>query len=148
MKKFIFVVWLFLAVLGSFNLVNFTHAQETKTVSPLDAIKRDDDDCMKWLWQWCLNIDKLLFPNNPIDAKNKNRTLLTVSKDVVFAATRMVWTVLTIVIIYCGLMYIFAARWGKDVNAYKKWLISAAVWAILVRWAYAIVRLVQYIAKW
>ena len=146
MKKFIFIVWIFFGMLWLFNMVNFTQAQQAVKVS--DAIKVDDDDCLRWVWVWCFNLPGLLFPWNPISGEDKNRTVMSVSQDVVYWATRMVWTVLTIVIIYCGLMYIFAARWGKDGNAYKKWLISAAIWAILVWSAYAIVRLIQYIAKW
>lgn len=93
--------------------------------------------CLTWAWNKCFTINS-----------EDDRTVLTVAQDVIFAATYMVWGVLTIIIIYCGLMYIFAARDGKDVSNYKKWLINAAIWAVLVRWAYAIVRLIQYIAKW
>ena len=80
--------------------------------------------------------------------KSGKTTAKTLSQDIVLAATYMVGTVLTIIIIYCGLWFILASRDGKDVNKYKKWLINAAIWALLVWWAYAIVRLIQYIAKW
>lgn len=73
---------------------------------------------------------------------------MTLTQDVVYWATFMVWTVLTVAIIYCGLMYIFAARWGSDTSKYRKWLVDSAIGALLVWWAYAIVRLIQYIAKW
>ena len=101
--------------------------------------------CLKWMWKWCFEYDKIIWI---ADEKAGKTTAKTLSQDVVLAATYMVGTVLTIVIIYCGLMYIFAARDGRDVNKYKKWLINAAIWALLVWWAYAIVRLIQYIAKW
>ena len=90
--------------------------------------------CLKWMWRWCFDYEKMIWIDK---TQNPNIT-----------ATYMVWTVLTVVIIYCGLMYIFAARDWKDTTKYKNWLISAAIWAVLVRWAYTIVRLIQYIAKW
>lgn len=106
-------------------------------------------ECTQWVWQWCFSFDEIIhWKGSSITEVNKDRTVLTIAQDIILAATYAVWTVLTIAIIYCGLMHIFASRDGKDVNQYRKWLINAAIWAILVRWAYAIVRLIQYIAKW
>ena len=99
--------------------------------------------CYTWVWQWCMSIGKIIW----IEDEQPDYTPKSIAQDVVMAATYMVWTVLTIVIMYCGLMYIFASRDGKEVSTYKKWLISAAIWALLVWWAYAIVRLIQYIAR-
>ena len=95
--------------------------------------------CLTWVGEECLVIE--INPDNPATPES-------IAQDVVFSATYMVWTVLTIVIIVCWLWYIFSSASGKDTSKYKKWLISAAIWAVLVRWAYAIVRLIQYIAKW
>ena len=98
------------------------------------------------MWKWCFDYEKMIWIEK---VQNQNITTTTIAQDVLLSATYMVWTVLTIVIIFCWLMYIFAARNGKsDVNKYKTWLINAGIWALLVRWAYTIVRLVQYIAKW
>ena len=102
-------------------------------------------DCLMWMWKWCFDYEKVIWID---EAQNPNITATSITQDVILSATYMVWTVLTIVIIWCGLWYIFASRDGKDVSKYKKWLISAAIWALLVRWAYAIVRLIQYIAQW
>lgn len=93
--------------------------------------------CLTWVWTDCIVFE-------PGD----EYTVTTIVQDIIFAATYMVWTVLTLVIIYCWIWYIFAAGWWKDVNKYKNWLKKAMVWAVLVRWAYAIVRLIQYIANW
>ena len=103
------------------------------------------DNCLMKMWTNCFDYEKLIWIDK---TQNKNITAASIAQDVILSATYMVWTVLTIVIIYCGLMYIFASRDGKDVSQYKKWLIYAAIWALLVWWAYAIVRLIQYIAKW
>lgn len=121
--------------------------------SGANGIKRDaewniDNDCLRWVWVWCFDATKLLFPGSEIANLNERRTVMTITQDVVYWAMVMVWTVLTIVIIYCGLMFIFAAKWWGDTSRYRKWLVDAAIWALLVWWAYAIVRLIQYIAKW
>ena len=109
---------------------------------------KTDKPCLYWVWKWCFDYEMMVFPSSNLDNVNEHKTVLTVLQDVVLWATFMVWTVLMIVIIYCGLMYIFAAWDGKDPNKYKDYLINAAIWALFVWWGYAIVRLIQYIAKW
>jgi len=100
--------------------------------------------CLDWMWKWCFDYEKMIW----INKDQPDYTVTTIVQDVIFAATYMVWAILTLVIIWCGLGYIFASKnWG-NVSNYKKWLINAAIWAVLVWWAYAIVRLIQYIAKW
>jgi hypothetical protein len=106
-------------------------------VSAQEIIIKTTWGCLTWVWNECL----------VINAEN-DYTLESIAQDVIFAATYMLWTVLTLVIIYCWLWYIFAARWWKDVNKYKNWLKNAMIWAILVWWAYSIVRLIQYVAQW
>lgn len=101
-------------------------------------------ECLNGLWKNCFRYTEIVW----IDNESKKYTALSIVQDIIYAATYMVWTVLTAVIIWCGFWYIVASRWGKDTNAYKKWLINGAIWAILVLWAYSIVRLIQYIAKW
>ena len=140
MKKIILsIAWLFI-ILGFWFFSNWVFAQS-------GAINAEGN-CLNWVWKWCFSLDKLLWGNSKVTQNNEGRTVTTIAQDVMLSATYMVGTVLTLVIIYCGLMYIFASKDGGDVSKYKKWLIYAAVWAILVRWAYAIVRLIQYIAKW
>ena len=103
------------------------------------------NNCLTGMWNWCFDYEEMIWIS---DEQNKNVTMTSLSQDVILTATYMVWTVLTIVIIYCGLMCIFAAKDWKDWNKYKDYLKNAAIWALLVWWAYAIVRLIQYIAKW
>jgi hypothetical protein len=103
------------------------------------------DSCLTGMWKWCFNYEKMIWIENQQVVKYSAESIV---QDIVLAATSMVWVVLTIVIIYCGLMYIFAARWWNDPSTYKKWLIDAGIWAVLVWWAYTIIRLIQYIAKW
>ena len=101
--------------------------------------------CLFWMWQWCFDYEKAVWIDG---AQDHDATATSIVQDIIFAATYMVWTVLTLVIIWCGLGYILASKDGKDASTYRKWLINAAIWAILVWWAYAIVRLIQYIANW
>ena len=128
MKK-LFYTYISIISLFMFLFCSFSLAQE--------VVINTTWGCLTWAWTECL----------VINAEN-DYTLESIAQDVIFAATYMVWTVLTLVMIYCGLWYIFAAKWWKDVDKYKNWLKNAMIWAILVRWAYAIVRLIQYIAKW
>ena len=103
------------------------------------------NNCLTGMWRWCFDYEKIIWINK---MQNQRITTTTIAQDVILAATYMVWTVLTIVLIYCWIWYILASRSGKKPDLYKKWLIDAMIWAVLVRWAYAIVRLIQYIAKW
>jgi hypothetical protein len=95
--------------------------------------------CLTWVWNDCLIVE--INPENPATPES-------IAQDVVVAATYYVWTVLTIVLLICWLWYVFASWSGKDTSKYKKWLIAAGIWAVLVRSAPAIVRLIQYIARW
>lgn len=103
------------------------------------------NNCLTGMWKWCFDYEKMIWIHNE---QNQKITTKSIAQDILLSATYMVWTVLTIVIIACGIWYILAARWWKDPNKYKDWLIYAAIWALLVRFAYAIVRLIQYVAKW
>ena len=144
-KLLVFILGLFVSLsVFTFNMT-FSQNWGTKPVAGVST----HWNCLTWMWVWCLSYDNLIrWSGSKLASTNERRTVTTIAQDVILAATYMVWTILTIIIIYCGLMYIFAARDGKDVSNYKKWLINAAIWAVLVRWAYAIVRLTQYIAKW
>ena len=153
MRKF--VLWVFISIiLPAFFVNNIVLAIQAEGEEPGGGNwKNVTDDiginlsgnCLYWMWKWCFNYEKMIWIE---DDQWSKYSAMSIAQDVILAATYMVWTVLTIVIIWCGLWYIFASRDGKDVNKYKKWLISAAIWAVLVRWAYAIVRLIQYVAKW
>ena len=121
-------------------------------VGPKDVgVNIDKTECIMWVGQNCLNYETMMWLSwyQPWEGY----TATSVVQDVFYWATYIVWAVLTIVIIVCWLWYIFSSSWGKGLlgkspSEYKGYLIKAALWAILVRWAYAIVRLIQYIARW
>ena len=122
-------------------------------ISPLSSIVFAWDDigihfwngCLTGMWSQCFHYEKIMW----FDKDQPDYTATSIAQDVIFAATYILWTVLTIVMIACWLWYIFEARSSSsNTSKYKTWLINAGIWALLVRWAYAIVRLVQYISAW
>ena len=148
-KKILYwLVWL--AMIVSFNIIWWwAFAQQSTDGTPEDVGVKIEDSCLKGMWKWCFSYDNLIWwKDSKLTQTNKKKTVMTIAQDVILGATYMVWTVLTVILLYCWLMYIFSSWSGKDPSSYKKWLISAAIWAVLVRWAYAMVRLIQYIAKW
>ena len=124
-----------------FVWINITQAQGVEET--IDVGISDNKDCITWMWTDCFDYEKMVWLPD-----SSKRDTLSILQDVILASTYMVWTVLTIVIIYCGLMYILASWNWKDTSKYRKWLINAWIWAILVRSAYAIVRLLQYVSRW
>ena len=144
-KLFYWLVWLTL-ILGVNFIWWWVFAQQDVAE---DVWINSKGSCLTGMWQWCMSYDTLIWgKDSQLTEKNKDRTVMTIAQDVVLSATYMVWSVLTFILLFCWLMYIFASGNGKDPSNYKKWLIRAGIWAFLVRGAYAIVRLIQYIAKW
>ena len=136
MKKILTVFIGLLSIFIPFLICNITSAQERWI-----SLK---GECLEGMWSDCFDYEEIIW----IADSSAKPTATSIAQDVFYAATYMVWAVLTIVIIWCGIWYILASKDWKDVNSYKKWLTNAAIWALLVWWAYAIVRLIQYIAKW
>ena len=133
-------MWIFSIILP-FLLPSMIFAQGEVDVDGIDLTDR----CFKWMWKDCFRYETII----GIDTEQQQKyTAESIAQDVILSATYMVWTVLAIVIIFCWFWYIIASKWGKNPDNYRKWLISAGIWAVLVRWAYAIIRLIQYIAKW
>ena len=135
-KLFSSLLWIFIASLA-LSQINTVYAAN-------DVGINFKDNCLVWMWRHCFHYEKIIW----IADDAPDYTAVSIAQDVIFAATYILWAVLTVVMIYCWLMYIFAARWGKDTSAYKKWLKNAMIWSILVWWAYTIVRLIQYVAQW
>lgn len=142
MKKLLSTVLGILLAFSLFIMPNALLAQQSSDV----GVNIDKAECLMWMGQDCFEYEKMMWIKDY--QPGSGYTATSIAQDVVVSATYAVWTILTIVIIVCWLWYIFSSASGKETGKYKKWLISAAIWAILVRWAYAIVRLIQYIAKW
>ena len=142
MKKIFSAILGVFLVFSLFIIPNVLLAQQSSDV----GINTDKPDCLMWMWQDCVEYEKIIWIKDY--QPGSGYTATSIAQDVVVSATYAVWTILTIVIIVCWLWYIFSSASGKETSKYRKWLVSAAIWAILVRWAYAIVRLIQYIARW
>ena len=142
MKKIFSAILGVFLVFSLFIIPNVLLAQQSVDV----GVNIDKTECLMWMGQDWFEYEKMMWIEDYQPGSGYTATSL--AQDLAISATYYVWTVLTIVIIVCWLWYIFSSASGKDTSKYKKWLISAAIWAVLVRWAYAIVRLIQYIAKW
>jgi hypothetical protein len=142
MKKTLSTILGVFLAFSLFIIPNVLLAQQSSDV----GINTDKPECLMWMWQDCVEYEKIIWIKDY--QPGSGYTATSIAQDVVVSATYAVWTILTIVIIVCWLWYIFSSASGKETSKYRKWLVSAAIWAILVRWAYAIVRLIQYIAKW
>ncbi len=149
MKKIVLMLTGLFMALSVFMAWNTTYAATADKLWDSDIWINFWNNCLTWMGRGCFHYEKIIWIDKNADGTSRpDYTATTIAQDLIFAATYMVWTVLTIVLIYCWIRYIIAARWWEDPKTYKNWLIKAAIWALLVRWSYAIVRLIQYIAKW
>lgn len=151
MRKLLWILCSCLTIFPFLLSGNLALARETENSGPTSPTSSQiwvnlSDQCVKWVGKWCFDIGRLLWGEEDPDT---DKTALTVIQDVILAATWLVWTVLTLVLIYCGFMYIVASGWDSwKASQMKRWMINAWIWALLVRCAYWIVRLIQYIAEW
>lgn len=103
-------------------------------------------DCLTWVWSNCFKYEKLLGVWNE---NTSSKSIFEWVQDAILAATSFVWTILVVVLLYCGFNYILAANSNPwKATKLKDYMINAAIWAILVRCSYLIVRIVQYVAQW
>lgn len=144
MKKIVLMLTGLFIVLSAFIAWNTTYAATADKLWDTDIWINFWNGCLTWMGKWCFHYEKIIW----ISDEQPDYTATSIAQDVIFAATYLVWTVLTVIMIYCWLWFIFAAKSGDDTNKYKTWLKNSLIWSILVRWSYAIVRLIQYIAQW
>jgi hypothetical protein len=79
--------------------------------------------------------------------KGKNTSATIFVQDVLLSATLFIGTIITIALIYSGIMYIMAGVDGKDPSKAKNGITYSIIGLLLVISSYTIIRLVQYIAK-
>ena len=79
--------------------------------------------------------------------KGKNTSATIFVQDVLLSATLFIGTIITIALIYSGIMYIMAGVNGKDPSKAKNGITYSIIGLLLVISSYTIIRLVQYIAK-
>ncbi len=102
-----------------------------------------DSDCLL-NWQCSYNIYETLW----IRKSDQNPKVSSFMQDIVLAATTFIGTVIAIILVVSGVLYIVAAIWWNSslADTAKKWLINSVVWLLLVVWSYAIIRLIQFLA--
>ena len=106
-----------------------------------------------WIWmntqcltngQCSYNIYKTLW----IRKSDQNPKVSSFVQDIVLAATMFIWTVVSLVLIVSGILYILAwITWNTTLaDKAKKWITWSVLWLILVVTSYSIVRLIQFLA--
>jgi hypothetical protein len=95
-------------------------------------------------WQCSYNIYKTL----GIRKSDQNPKVSTFIQDIVLWVTMFLGTVIAILLIVSGILYIIASiQWSSSkADMAKKWIINSLLWLVLVTWSYAIVRLIQFVA--
>ena len=83
-----------------------------------------------------------------IRKSDQNPSVGSFVKDIVLAVTTFIGTVVAIVLIVSGVLYIMAwIKWDTSMaDKAKKWIFNSVVWLVLVVTSYAIVRLIQFLA--
>lgn len=94
-------------------------------------------------WQCKLNIYKTV----GIREWNENQDPKSFIQDIINWATMFIWTVVTIALVYSGFMYVYAGSTGEETSKYKKWIMKSLVGILIVGSSYAIIRLIQFLAK-
>ena len=104
-------------------------------------------DAINCKWQQLANgqcsfdVNKLLGKESSADA-----TVTVIAQDIMLAATFIIPTVVMIGLMYSGWIYI-TAKDDSTASKGKNGIKRSFIWLVLVMSAYAIIRLVQYIAK-
>ncbi len=84
-----------------------------------------------------------------IKKSNPHDSVWIVVQDVILAGTSFIGTVLVLALITSGIMMILWGSSGSSSMASngKKWVLYSIIWLILVLSSYAIIRLVQFVAR-
>ena len=94
-------------------------------------------------WQCKLNI----YETVGIRKWNEDQNPDDFIKDIVNWITMFIWTVVTVALVYSWFMYVYSWMTWADTSTYKKWMLKWLIWILIVGWSYAIIRLVQFLAK-
>jgi hypothetical protein len=82
------------------------------------------------------------------EGKSESRTsVLTCVLDAVLGITMFIGTIVSLAFSLCGLLFIFSAVDSGQKQKAKTGMINAIIGMILVAGSYAIIRLIQYVAK-
>jgi lipopolysaccharide export LptBFGC system permease protein LptF len=94
-----------------------------------------------------MNVSDMLGIQQGIKEKEERTSVLTFVQDATLAVTMFIGTIVTLAFIFSGLLFVFSAVDSSLKQKAKKGMINAAIGMILVAGSYAIIRLIQFIAK-
>ncbi len=102
-----------------------------------------NSDCLV-NWQCSYNIYQTL----GIRKSDPDPKVSTFVQDIVLWVTIFLGTVIALILVVSGILYIIAAiQWNSSkADMAKKWIINSLLALVLVTWSYALVRLVQFVA--
>jgi len=93
-----------------------------------------------------MNVSRML-GLRPGRSEEDRTSVLTFVQDAVLAVTMFIGTVVTVAFVLSGLLFVFTAtNTGLKTKA-KQGMVNAAIGMILVAASYAIIRLIQFIAR-
>jgi hypothetical protein len=95
-------------------------------------------------WTCSMNVYKTLWSN--VDPKNQD--LKSLSQDAFWGFTMFIGFVVMVALVFSWFLMILWWADEKQYETWKKWVIYSIIWLLLVWFAYAIVRLVQFISAW
>ncbi|HMT00849.1 MAG TPA: pilin [Candidatus Absconditabacterales bacterium] len=82
-----------------------------------------------------------------IRKQNQDTTVETFVSDVVLSATFFIGTIVTLALIYSGLLYVLSGSDEKQAAQGKQGIRYALIGLVLVAFSYVVVRAVQFLAK-
>ena len=95
-------------------------------------------------WACSMNVYETLWSN--VDPENHN--LKELSKDAFWGFTMFIGFVVMVALVFSWFLMILWWADEKQYETWKKWVTYSIIWLLLVWFAYAIVRLVQFISAW
>ena len=98
-------------------------------------------------WTSKMDIYKTLWMGHKSKGTDWETSVMTFIQDIIYAATRFIWTVVTVALIVSGLFYIFSWADSSLRNKAKSWIKYALIWLVLVSASILIVRTVQFLAQ-
>lgn len=95
-------------------------------------------------WQCSYNIYQTLW----IRKSDQNPSVTSFVQDIILAVTMFIGTVVSIVLVVSGILYVVAwIQWNSSTaDTAKKGIVNSLIWLLLVVASYSIVRLIQFLA--
>jgi len=121
-----------------------TITTNSETTNPYGNMWINMNDKCLVNWQCSLNIYQTLW----IRKSNPRPDVQTFVQDIILALTNFFGTVVAVILVVSGLLYIFSSfKWNSSLaSTAKSGIFGSLIWLLLVSCSYAIIRLIQFIA--